>query len=156
MSAIYLKEASLTELLMEVERRFDALDPLPEWAATVVFAVAAYYGTTAEQLRSIRRTDTLVIPRHLAIALMAQFHPNRSRAEVCAVLNRGHEMYMHAVQRTDERIRRFPEFREEVMQIHKIITEANATHGHCRTSPRVVRGREAGSAPSAQNTPTPP
>lgn len=155
MSAIYLKEASLTELLAEIERRFDSLNPLPEWAAPVVFAVAAYYGTTADQLRSIRRTDTLVIPRHLAIALLAQFHPNRTRAEVCSVLNRGHEMYVHAVQRTDERIRRFPEFRAEVKQIHQIASEAYGTHSHCRTSPQVVAGCKAASAPSAQNTTTP-
>jgi hypothetical protein len=64
-------------------------------------------------------------------------------------------MYVHSIQRTDERMRRFPEFREEVKQILKIITEANATHGHCRTSPQVVTGSKASSAPSAQNTTTP-
>jgi chromosomal replication initiation ATPase DnaA len=132
--AIYLMEATLPELLAEVQRRFVELDPIPEWAAPVVFAVTSYYGLQPEQLRSKRRQDAITKPRHLAIALLAQMNPGRTRAEICSVLGLEHHMYAWAIQKTEERVARFPDFRAEVHEILQILRET----GHCRTSPHAT------------------
>ena len=129
MSAIYLKEATLAELLAEIANRFDARGIISEWAAPVVFAVAAYYGVHAEDLRGRRREDHLTKLRHLTIALLAKTNAGRTRAEVCAVLGLGHEMYTHALAKTDERCRLFPEFAAEVKAVHKIIIETTGGIG---------------------------
>jgi chromosomal replication initiation ATPase DnaA len=120
---IYLAEATVSELLAEVERRFDERAPLPEWAQPVVVAVATYYGMPVELLRGRRKDDVTARTRHLAIAMLAQFHPTRSRAEVCAVLGVEHHMYAHALRRIEERVRAFADFRGEVGEIVKIVRE---------------------------------
>lgn len=139
MTPIYLAEASLPDLLAEISKRFEARNPLPEWGAVIVFSVAAFYGISPEQLRCHSREEHLVKCRHLTIALLAQLNPSRTRAEVCAVLGRGHEMYAHALAKTDHRSKCFPEFRAEIREILKIISETNAGHAHCRTSPQGTR-----------------
>jgi chromosomal replication initiation ATPase DnaA len=150
MSAIYLKEATLSELLAEVTRRFDELNPVPEWAAPILFATAAYYGFYPDQLRSSTKDAAVVNARQLTIALLAQMNPSRTRAEVCAIVARGHEMYRVSIQNTDERMKRFPDFRREVQDLLTIIRETpgrpDTRHSLCRTSPQGTIDRSAAAA----------
>ena len=97
--SIYLAEATIDELLGEVQKRFTDRDPVPAWAAHTVFAVTAYYGISIEMLRSKRRTDSVARTRHLAVALLAQTGPGRSRTELCEVVGMEQDMYRHALRR---------------------------------------------------------
>lgn len=141
-AAIYLREASLAELLQEVSRRFEDRNPIPEWAANVIFSVTAYYGVFPEQLRSHSRNDTVVRARHLAVALLAQLAPSRSKSEVGALFERGHEIYDYAIRQVEEKSRAFPEYRQEIRDVLKIINDTtprsgstpSTGHAHCRSS----------------------
>lgn len=138
--SIYLAEATLEELLGEVQKRFTALNPVPAWAARTVFAVIAYYGISVELLRSKRRTDAVARVRHLTVAMLVKTNPVRTRHEVCEVVGLEHSMYYNALRRTEERIASFPDFQREVSEIVTIINETPAGNGHCRTSPQGTSG----------------
>ena len=146
--SIYIQEATVTELLAELADRYEKRNPVPEWAGYIVYAVAAYYEFTVDQLRSKRRTDQLTRAKHLAIALLAQMAPHRSRTEICEVLNLEQDMYRHAIARTEERVSRFSDFRREVAEIVQVIKETRDGNGHCRTSPRGTSGDLAANLPS--------
>jgi len=129
MSSVYLKEASVTELLDEIAKRFKDLDPVPEWAAPIVFSVATFYGVPAEQLRSRGRQFHLAKARQLAISIMAQLHPTRTRAEVCAIMGVEHHMYVHSIKQTEDRVARFADFRREVTEVMRLVRETSAAPG---------------------------
>lgn len=138
MSHPALKEATLTELLAEIARRFEEQPPLVEWAAPVLVTVASYYSMPIELLRSTRRNDAVARVKHLVIALLAHLHPMRTQAEVCDVLNLEHSMYRHALRKTDETIQRWPMFAEDV----KTLLANLKAQGHCRASPQGTRPLE--------------
>ena len=143
-SSIYLREATLPELLEEIGRRFEEARPVPEWAGVTLYAVASFYGLHPDQVRSARRDSTMVKARHLTLALLAQLHPTRTRAEICEILGLEHHMYAYAIKKTEEWVGRFPDFKGEVKAILGIIQETRRlrphAHGHCRTSPQGTSG----------------
>lgn len=147
-ASVYLAEATMEELLAEVQKRFEALTPVPAWAANTVFAVTAYHGMTAELLRSNRRTEHVARCKHLTIALLAKSHRGRSRGEICAVVGLDQRMYVHALSKIEDRCQRFPDFRSEVAEILQIIRETSDGNACRRTSPRGTSGDLAPSAPT--------
>jgi hypothetical protein len=116
-----LTTATLPQLLAEISRRFDALPEIPAWAATVVAEVARYYELDPAQLRSGDQQARLTKPRHLAIALLANFHPERTRSEVTAIFGLKHHMFRHALMKTDAHAARCPVFQREVAEILKTL-----------------------------------
>lgn len=139
---VLLAEATVAEILAELARRYEEMPPLPSWAAPVVITVAAHYQMPLEVLMAGRRNEVSVKVRHLCIALLAQLNPTRSRAEITAAVGLGHEMYAHALAKTEERVRVFADFRAEVASILASIR----AHGHCRTSPQGTSSPVAKSA----------
>ena len=143
-SNIYLREATLPELLEEIGMRFEEARAVPDWAGVTLYAVASFYGLHPDQVRSGRRDSTLVKARHLTLALLAQLHPTRTRAEICEILGLEHHMYAYAIKKTEEWVGRFPDFQSEIKVILGMIQETRSgsppSHGHCRTSPQGISG----------------
>lgn len=129
---VLMTEATVPQLLNELARRYEELPEIPRWAEPVVITVAGFYRMPLEMILSKRRNDETVKVRHLVISLLSQLNPNRTRSEVCDIVGLGHEMYHHAIAKTDERCGTFPEFRDEIRQVLAAIK----TQGHCRTSPQ--------------------
>lgn len=133
---VLLAEATVSQILNELGKRFEELPEIPVWASPVLIAVAAYYQRPMEIILTPRRNDETVKLRFLCISLLANMNPHRTQGEITGIFGLGHEMYRYGIAKTEERIRFFPEFREEVAEIVRTLNASVSRHAHCRTSPQ--------------------
>jgi chromosomal replication initiation ATPase DnaA len=99
-----------------VSRRF-AIENSGSWQSPVIAAVCEVMGVSERVLRSHRRTATIALARHLAMALLTQIHPERTQEEVAGTFDLGHANVRHAVARIDAMVHQDPVFRAKVSRV---------------------------------------
>lgn len=83
--------------------------------------VAGRYEVTVEDIRSARRSQNIVLPRHIAMYL-ARLLTTRSMPEIGRQFgNRDHTTVLHGVRRMEERRATDPEFASEIEQLRSAL-----------------------------------
>jgi chromosomal replication initiator protein len=102
-TSIARKSEPTEEMAEEILREFVQAESLAIEPESIVHIVAAHYGITREQLKGKRRTNSVALPRQIAMFLMRRM-TTLSLSEIGRFFDRDHTTVIHACDKI-ERLR---------------------------------------------------